>query len=37
MEEILRGKPATIGDLEEYCKVEKLGKSGSTRPVGFGG
>ena len=36
MEEILRGKPATIGDLEEYCKVEKLGKSGSTRPVGFG-
>lgn len=37
MEEILRGKPASVQDLEEYCKVEKLGKAGSSRPVGFGG
>lgn len=37
MEEILRGKPATIGDLEEYCKVEKLSRESATRRVGFGG
>lgn len=36
MEEILRGKPASVQDLEEYCKVEKLGKDCSYRPVGFG-
>ncbi len=37
MEEILRGKPATVSDLEDYCKVEKLGKDSQVRRVGFGG
>ncbi len=37
MEEILRGKPATVSDLEDYCKVEKLSKESQVRRVGFGG
>lgn len=37
MEEILRGKPATASDLEDYCKVEKLGRESAARRVGFGG
>ncbi len=37
MEEILRGKPATVSDLEDYCRVEKLGRDGQARRVGFGG
>ena len=37
MEEILRGKRATVADLEDYCKVEKLSRERATRRVGFGG
>lgn len=37
MEEILRGKRATVSDLEDYCKVEKLSRESATRRVGFGG
>lgn len=36
MEEILRGRRATVADLEDYCKVEKLSRERATRRVGFG-